>query len=231
MRLATGTLLLRRSLAILGAIAAEAHGKGKGRVLGRVHAQWHMLDTSPAVTLTAIDGHRSCSITLRGDASGNTSAGEAAFALSGDPFLNDEQLHTIFRASNGEVKLIGERTEPVGIARTRVEQAAFGLNLGKSDEPYPIEVLAEVKEAAKVGFATDFNNRGIRKMEINPEYMADGLAIINGFWGRVAPDLLPRVDMAIPPHPNAPIVFTSEYPEKAPLFRIEYIIMPYGENS
>ncbi|MFZ2152093.1 MAG: hypothetical protein WAV09_03235 [Minisyncoccia bacterium] len=229
MKLATGTLLLRKALGILGAIAAEAHDEAKAQVLNRVHTRWWIDNSIPKVTLTAADGFRACSITLTGE--GIATEGESVFKLSGDPFegpqFKDARLHTIFRSANGDVKVIGERLISVGLSATREVVDAFGENLWHLDEVYPMQTLKYVREQMSIGFATDFNNRGVRTMTLNPSYMADGLAIIDGFWQRVAPETEPqRVLMEMPPHPHAPILLTSQYPEKQPLFRIEYILMP-----
>jgi hypothetical protein len=129
-------------------------------------------------------------------------------------------LHTIFRSPDGSVKLIGEKETG----------EAFGIDLGKAPEPhaFPLAELNAIREDVfPRSFATDHNNRGIRKLEINPVYMAHALSIVSMCWQASGSTEAQRVDMAIPPHPRAPIIFGSQWPEKGPLFRAEYIIMPY----
>lgn len=237
MKLSGFTLLLGRSLAMLGSVARTSSGPQAANVLNRVHARWH----AEGVTLTASDAHRALIITLGRDqtlAYPVPPPGEDTniFPLAPEPWSEGQTLHTIFRSPDGSTKVIGERMAPVGISRTRTEPEAYGIDFGKITDglPYPTEAIESIRvELTKgqqgQGFATDFNNRGIRSMMINPVYVADGLAMINGLWALVHhPAHPPRITMNLPPHPHAPMNFVSQFPEKQPLFHVEYILMPYG---
>lgn len=230
MKLSGFTLLLGRSLAMLGSVARTSSGPQAANVLNRVHARWH----AEGVTFTASDAHRALIITLGPESypaiPPPPGADASIFMLSPEPWSEGQTLHTIFRAPDGSVKVIGERMAPVGISRTRTEPDAYGIDLGcVAGATYPTDILDALRAAMDQGFATDFNNRGKRIMEINPSYMADGLAMINGLWPLVQRPVTynPRVTMNIPPHPHTPMSFVSQYPEQQPLFKVEYILMPY----
>jgi len=213
------TYLLGRSLSMLGSIAARVvNSPSAARVVNRVHARWH----AEGVTLTATDAHRALTITLAPERTGGREEEAAVFAIQpgyGEGML----LHTIFRAPDGDVKVIGERMEPVGISRTRTEPAQFGINLGHIEgADYPIDAVNEIRASILK------RGPGTRALEINTAYVAEGLAMISGLWALVQHPAHPeRVTMLLPDHPHAPMMFTSQFPEKQPLFQIEYILMPY----
>ncbi len=230
MKLSGFTYLLGRSLAMLGSIAGKANGAEAASILNRVHARWH----ASGVTLTATDAHRALLITLAPERPGISlppEESEAVFNLSPDPWSEGQLFHTIFRAPDGDVKLIGERMEPVGISRTRTEPAAFGINLGHVKSPSGVSDGSAYPIGSINSLRADFGQgkkHGVRLMEVNPVYMAGGLAMVSGLWQCVQHPAHPeRVDMQLPDHQHAPMRFTSKCPEKQPLFEIEYILMPY----
>ena len=204
MKLSGHTYLLGRSLSMLGSIASRVvNSPSAARVVNRVHAKW---DTE-SVTLTATDGHRALTITLA-SAGLHAAQAEAVFQMGADGWSEGQALHTIFRAPDGDVKVFGD---------------AGGWNLGHVvDANYPSEAIVEIREDILAG------SGAVGAMEINPVYVAEGLAMINGLWALVQHPAFPeRVTMTIPDHKHAPMMFTSQFPEKQPLFRIEYILMPY----
>ena len=189
----------------------------------RIHANWHPASFGPGVVLTASDGHRACLITLAGEKTEAAPDTMATFELDSDlTGIPDGDLHTIYCTPDDEVRLIGMTREPVGISVSRTEPSAFGFQFKKSN-PYPIAVLN--------GFRSNLLERqahGLRTVEINPEYLGDALAIITGFWTRTAgEDKAPHVTMHVPHYVRAPLLIVSQYPAKQPVFRVEYIVMPY----
>lgn len=223
MKLASGTTLLGKVLASLGHLAAETHGDFAPRLLNRIHIRW----TIDSVILTASDGNRACLVTLLGERAGGE-PGESVIAISPQPWSRDLALHTIFRSGDGSAKVIGEKIVPIGISRTRTELDAFGLDLGHVNEEYPAANLDEIREHAKVGFVTDFNTNGMRRLQINPTYLLDALNLIENLWQASPVAEPPHVDIILPPHPHAPMSFVSHWEKtKPPLFNVEYIIMPY----
>ncbi len=221
MKLAGFTYLLGRSLAMLGSLASRAQGPSQLEIVNRVHAKWH----STGVTLTATDGRRSLSITLTAERipyATTPGEDEAVFRLMNAGFGEGQLFHTIFRSPDGDVKLIGEHMEPVGISRTRTEPAAIGINLGHDQLKYPIEAINDIRAQL------DTMTTGVHLLEINPAFLAEGLTMISGLWQLIQhPGHPERIDMQIPDHPHAPMRLTSQFPEKLPLFQIEYILMPY----
>ncbi len=221
MKLLSGTALLGKTLAHLGHLASKSHGVSAPLILNRIHVKW----TGNDVVLTASDGHRMCSVTLPGVEAGEK--GESTLAISPEPWSAGMQLHTIFRETTGDVKVIGDREVGVGISRTRTEMEAFGVNLGHVEEAYPIGVVEDMREKLSTGFASDKNKVGERRIQVNPIYMNEALNMIHMLWFESKSEEPPHVNMVIPNDPHAPMWFVSHWEKKKPLFNVEFLIMPY----
>jgi hypothetical protein len=223
-------MLLRQSLDILGAIASNPSPKSqqKNWIENRIHIEWGpytrpvRLPGSPevgAVTLTATDSHRSLEISIAQDPSIGYNPGRAlivAPAVAQWPRL--AQLDAIFLNAQGHTCAIRAPGAEPAIQ-------PWGIDLGAHPDgadSYPIEKLREIHASVKETVGT------VRMMELNPEYMADGLSIITALWDRAVNEQVPRrLDMHLPGHKHAPMMFDSQHPYENPIFSITYVIMPY----
>lgn len=204
---------LRRSLAVLSALAQDATGNGKDKVEGRIFAQW-LKDGTPKLRLIASDGRRACRITLPGDEF--VPVGEATFKLPAiDTPARKQESHTIFKAENGAVRLIGGHTQ----------ETVFGVEFESADS-YPEMVNDMIDDARRL----DATTAAVR-LELNPEFVADALAIVTGFWAQL-PDALvekdkPRFTWVMPGHKHEPLFLEASPGSQVPPFKIEYLLMPY----
>lgn len=198
---------LRRSIATLSALAAApATGKAAHLIHKRIHVAWAW----NAVTLTASDGMRMLMVKLFNDSV--SPVGSAVFEVGENFVPRKLETHSISLSESGSVVLEGD----AGLIDLG--------HVGTGDEAYPIEEARSLFETARAK-----REHGAAHLEVNPEFMADGLDIITGFWQHL-PEALqakfaPRFDFHTSA-PHAPVLLTSEYPHTPP-YRIEYLLMPY----
>ena len=205
---------LRKTLATLSALAGDATGAKAAAIVNRIHARWHADKGYTCVTLSASDGHRACRVTLPGDGAPANVSTTFHLACDDSPARKVECEEIRFDIEQGKVWIAaGNLAWPLEPPNSADAQT------------YPSQELTDLFTSANA-----LRDTAASRVELNPNYLADGLAIFTGFWDKL-PDTLvaknkPRFDF-ITGGKHDPILLVTELPTTAPPFRIEYLLMPY----
>lgn len=225
--------LLRYALRALPVLASTGKGVAAALVEGRICIEW----AHDTLKLTATDGHRSCCVTLQGEATGVRDVKTVHFTMGDSDFaLGDEARlpEMLFLGPEGQVRTMGTASVtplreskgwgPLGLSdgevREQERQAAespFGYEFRLSENHMPLNKLNELKAGIIEKGA------GVRTIRLNPSYLQDALDIYSRLWSLDEMDGLPVGTFVLPTTPNSPVLLRAT----GKSFEVEMIISPY----
>jgi hypothetical protein len=196
--------LLRYALRALPVLASTGKGVAAALVEGRICIEW----AHDTLKLTATDGHRSCCITLQGEATGARDVKTVHFTMGDSDFaLGDEARlpEMLFLGPEGQVRTMGTGASP------------FGYEFRLSENHMPLNKLDELKAGIIEKGA------GVRTIRLNPVYLQDALDIYSRLWNLDEMEGLPVGTFVLPTTPNSPVLLRAT----GKSFEVEMIISPY----